>query len=172
MRLLYRIQQYISITEYELRVLLVLCLLFGSGLALKAFQSRPPALPPHIYDDDMRLLRQGLEAGGLSKGSGSESGDTARTPSSGAALLPTTSVRIDLNTATAPMLVQLPEIGPATAARILNYRRRRGNFQAVDELMRVRGIGPRTLAALRPHVHVHEPTTPDSTGARDSSRLR
>ena len=165
MRLLYRIQQHVSITEYELRVLLVLCLLFGSGLALKALQSRPQELPPGIYDDDLRLLREGLQAHAASPDSSRVPGGAARAVMPDLAPPPNTlshmNPGVDINTATATMLVGLPEIGPATAARILDYRKRRGNFEDVDELMRVRGIGPKTLAVLRPHVHVHR--TDDST---------
>ena len=53
--------------------------------------------------------------------------------------------RVNLNTATADELRQLPGIGPTLAAAIIEAR----PFAAVDDLLRVRGIGPRRLAALR-----------------------
>jgi competence protein ComEA len=56
--------------------------------------------------------------------------------------------RVDLNTASERLLTTLPGVGPATAARIIAAR----PFHRVDDLLRVRGIGPRRLEALRPRV--------------------
>jgi competence protein ComEA len=58
---------------------------------------------------------------------------------------------VDLATASAQQLEHLPGIGPALAGRIVEHRDQHG-FRSVDELVRVRGIGPRTLAALRARV--------------------
>jgi competence protein ComEA len=59
---------------------------------------------------------------------------------------------LNLNTATAEQLDQLDGIGPATASKILAWRREHGGFRTVDDLAQVPGIGPKRLAALRPHV--------------------
>lgn len=61
---------------------------------------------------------------------------------------------VDLNAATADQLDELPGIGPATAAAIIEYRERNGRFSSVEELVEVRGIGEAKLAALRPRVRV------------------
>lgn len=63
---------------------------------------------------------------------------------------------LDLNLATAADLELLPRIGPALAGRII-AERDRARFESVDSLLRVRGIGPRTLERLRPWVTVLEP---------------
>jgi competence protein ComEA len=57
---------------------------------------------------------------------------------------------MNLNTATAEQLEGLPLIGPARAARIVRYRTEVGEFNSVDDLLNVEGIGPGTLTALRP----------------------
>jgi competence protein ComEA len=61
---------------------------------------------------------------------------------------------VDINTATASDLEQLPGVGPATALAIVDDRDRNGPFASVDDLDRVRGIGPAKLDALRELVRV------------------
>jgi len=62
--------------------------------------------------------------------------------------------RIDVNQAGTEELRTLPGIGPALAQRIIDSRAGDGPFASVEDLLRVRGIGPKTLARLRPLVRV------------------
>lgn len=57
--------------------------------------------------------------------------------------------RINVNTASASQLEQLPGVGPATAQAIVDYRRRNGPFAKVDDLDKVPGIGPAKVAAMK-----------------------
>ncbi len=57
---------------------------------------------------------------------------------------------IDVNRADSTALTRLPGVGPALASRILEARRQRP-FTALDDLLRVRGIGAVTLERLRAH---------------------
>lgn len=59
---------------------------------------------------------------------------------------------ISLNTATASQLDRLPGVGPSTAAKILEYRRAHGGFASIDELLAVKGIGPKKLKDMRPYL--------------------
>lgn len=68
---------------------------------------------------------------------------------------------IDINRATTSDLERLPGIGPALAARIVADRALRGPFENPLALLRVSGIGPRTLARIRPFV-LPTPTLVDS----------
>jgi competence protein ComEA len=63
---------------------------------------------------------------------------------------------VDLNTATATELMQLPRVGARTAQRILDYRKTHGPFRRVEELMNVKGIGEKAFLRLRPHLRVEE----------------
>lgn len=57
---------------------------------------------------------------------------------------------INVNTANSAELELLPQIGPALAARIIEYRTTHGSFKSLNDLDKVKGIGPKTLAKLKP----------------------
>jgi competence protein ComEA len=61
---------------------------------------------------------------------------------------------ISLNSATAEQLDTLDGVGPATASKILEYRRQHGGFRSIDDLGEIPGIGPKRLAALRGKVQL------------------
>ncbi|NBD36852.1 MAG: ComEA family DNA-binding protein [Chloroflexi bacterium] len=67
---------------------------------------------------------------------------------------PTTGEKIDLNQATAAELETLPNIGPALAERILDYRAEHGPFPTTEALMEVSGIGPTTYEEIAPRITV------------------
>lgn len=54
----------------------------------------------------------------------------------------------DFNTAPASELSLLPGIGPEMAKRIIAERAARGPFRSLDDLTRVRGIGPKTIRQI------------------------
>ncbi len=57
---------------------------------------------------------------------------------------------IDPNQATAGDLDLLPGVGPSVASRIIEARTRGGPFRKPDDMLRVRGIGRKTLEKLKP----------------------
>jgi competence protein ComEA len=61
---------------------------------------------------------------------------------------------VSLNSATAEQLDTLDGVGPATAAKILDWRRQHGGFRSIDDLGEIPGIGPKRLAALRTKVQL------------------
>jgi competence protein ComEA len=66
---------------------------------------------------------------------------------------------VNINTAAATELQALPGVGPATAARIIEYRQKNGPFKKLEELMNVRGMGEKTFLKLRPQLTITAPKT-------------
>ena len=64
----------------------------------------------------------------------------------------TAAFQVDPNTADWPELIQLPGIGPTLGRRIVDSRETDGPFRDHEDLQRVRGIGPKTLEKIRPHL--------------------
>ncbi len=67
--------------------------------------------------------------------------------------------KVNVNTATAEQLQNLPRVGPAVAQRIIEFRDKNGRFKAPEELILVRGIGEKTFEVLEPYVSVTGETT-------------
>lgn len=57
--------------------------------------------------------------------------------------------KININSAPPLLLQSLPQIGPALADRIIQYRNEKGPFKNVEELTQVRGIGKAVLDKIR-----------------------
>lgn len=64
---------------------------------------------------------------------------------------------LDLNTATAEQIEQLPGIGPVTAKAIVRFREKSGPFERVDDLLAIHRISKSRLDKLRPYVTVAAP---------------
>ncbi len=63
---------------------------------------------------------------------------------------PPATLAIRINHAPASLIQLLPDIGPTLSGRIVEARRELGPFLAAEDLLKVSGIGPKTLAGIRP----------------------
>ncbi|OZG52694.1 DNA-binding protein [Pseudoscardovia radai] len=83
-------------------------------------------------------------------------GSAAPTDTGGApgAASPGDAGKVNLNTATREELQTIKGVGPATAQKILDYRAAHGRFTSVDELLKIDGIGAKTLEKIRPEVTI------------------
>jgi competence protein ComEA len=103
-----------------------------------------PALPPvrvitsPVQSSSTERLR--IPSVNLTRGSGKASA-SANSP-------------VNINTANIDTLDALPGVGPATAQKILDYRNQIGRFTSVEQLMDVKGIGPKKFEKMKPFVRL------------------
>ena len=62
------------------------------------------------------------------------------------------SIPVNINTAGAEELDILPGVGPKMAQAIVAFREAHGKFSALEDLQKVKGLGPKKFAAIRPHI--------------------
>lgn len=86
---------------------------------------------------------------GTADGGGTAGGES----SDAAGGAPGAAEKIDLNTADAAALETLPGVGPVTAEAIIAHRQTQP-FASVDDLLLVKGIGPKTFESLKDRVTV------------------
>lgn len=60
--------------------------------------------------------------------------------------------KIDINQADWPELCLMPGIGEQLAKRIVEYRTDNGPFRDLQDLRKVRGIGPKTWEGMQPYL--------------------
>src|SRR5690554_1051262 len=58
-------------------------------------------------------------------------------------------VMINLNSATLEQLDALPGIGPSKAKAIMDYRLKYGDFRTLEQIMEVKGIGPKLFEKMK-----------------------
>ena len=90
------------------------------------------------------------QAGGVGGAAGAGGAGGVGGATNGAALQ-----QININLASVVELEQLPGVGPATAKAIVAYREKFGAFLKVEDLLKVRGIGPAKLSEILPRARVN-----------------
>lgn len=133
----------------------------GSAVVDAVNLAAPAADGAQIMIPDQTLADAWAEAG---PPGAAPSGATGASPGPGASAVPSSPQTpgsspggagpIDLNTAAAAELEELPRVGPVLAQRIIDHRDQIGGFRAVEELDDVSGIGPAMMEAIAPLVTV------------------
>ena len=106
---------------------------------------------PHTITNRPQLGSAGGAAGGLNGVGGATGGATGV----GGATSSAVPQLININLASVVELEQLPGVGPATAKAIVAYREKNGAFLKVEDLLKVRGIGPAKLSEILPRARVN-----------------
>ncbi len=61
---------------------------------------------------------------------------------------------VNINKADQAALEALPGIGAAKATAIIEYRTKNGNFKTKEQLLEVKGIGPKILESLQKEIEI------------------
>ena len=136
-------------TQQEKHVILFLVCTLTVGYGVKLYQGS------HLYDDfkPVTLIeketfeKKATLAYDISKREGLNSSESSTEKD----YKPQTEI-ININTAEKQNLVKLPKIGIVTAERIIRFRDDYGPFKSLDDLLKVKGIGPKTLEKLKPQI--------------------
>ena len=67
--------------------------------------------------------------------------------------IPIKDYKVDINKASAKELITLPQVGPSTAQKIIEYRENR-EFLFIEDLKNVKGIGDKKFQKLKEYVKV------------------
>jgi competence protein ComEA len=108
---------------------------------------------PHTITNRPQFGGAGGAAGGLNGVSGATGGTIGG--AIGGATSSAVPQLININLASVVELEQLPGVGPATAKAIVAYREKNGAFLKVEDLLKVRGIGPAKLSEILPRARVN-----------------
>ena len=181
----YALQQRLALTGPEAMALLgIAALLALGGLVNHVESKRSPveigayaALDVAIAEGASRSIEEVRERVARDSAAVGVAGPSAEPPAavspagtqrSLATVLPP--VRMEINSASAAYLQRLPGIGPALAGRIVEYRELHGPFRSPTELMRVRGIGPKTYERLERYVFVAQVRSATAEPTDDQGR--
>jgi competence protein ComEA len=78
----------------------------------------------------------------------------ALVPAVAAPVQATARASINVNVASVKQLESLPGVGPVTAKRIIDYRTANGRFASAEGLLKVKGVGKKTLEKIRQRIVV------------------
>ena len=148
MKLLKRIQEFAAFTKNEQRIFLFLSVVFLVGVSIRFYKAHFAAQPVRQFDYsalDKEFEERSRHLTSISQASAPADSSATKGVRRGGK-------KINLNTATKADLQSLPGIGEGIAEQILIYRDEHGTFTSLDQLKKIKGIGAKKFARLRPYV--------------------
>lgn len=154
------------LTDAERSSLAVLIGLLAAGYLVVAWRAwREPDGPPPVDARDVAFIQQAarLEVAGSPAEPARDEAPARRTREESRG-------PVDVNRADSLGLLAVPGLGPVKVGALLAHRRTHGPFAAVEDLQKVKGIGPATLRKLRDHVRITQamsapPARPEAPAA-------
>lgn len=127
----------------------------GFGFVRKGMEERFSAEWIQVNQEMQSLLsasEEGESSTAASPGGHAAASPAAEQPGGGSATAAAKTGLIDINTASASRLDELPGIGPGKAKAIVDYRQAQGPFRTPEELKKVKGIGQKTYDGLKDRI--------------------
>lgn len=146
-------------TRSEAAVIVFLAATLLSGATIRALQRDENGAPEDIRQslsrqDSVFAAQAGAQVVASSGTNESDGKATSTEERSGGSDAGETPSIVDINTATGRAFETLPGVGPATAEKIIEHRRVHGPFSRIEDLMKVKGIGPKKFEKLRQFITV------------------
>lgn len=146
-------------TRNEAVVILFLSATMLSGATIRALQREDVAVPRDVRAaleraDSVFAARSAAPAESLVASASPEVATLSTTAPSNRANAPVGNASVNINTATRQALETLPGVGPSTAGKIIDHRGMHGPFGRIEDLMKVKGIGPKKFEKLRQYITV------------------
>jgi comEA protein len=151
----------LSLTPTEKKAVVVLVLVIGCTGIVRLIQ--PMTIRSELYDYSMAdSIFQRTSAASLQRADSSAVLDSRQEDKHGIPAVtsfinqkekqPPAPGSVDINRASVGELELLPHIGPAMAKRIAAFRKSNGRFKSLQELKKVKGIGDKTFASIKPYL--------------------
>ncbi len=140
-----------AFTRQEQRFLLLLMAAFFVGLAVKYYRHNHDAQQPDTRwaverDKIIEEFRQSAQKSADVKELKTEQYDAISKE--------TITGKININNASLQELQTLPRIGPATAKKIVDFRNEYGPFEKIQDIQKVKSIGPKTFTKIKEYITV------------------
>ena len=147
----------IDLTTSEKRVLIIILavVIIAAGIQLLSTTSIDQPNLDYTESDSIFSRLSHVKPPGYQKDLSLENSylsDSIRALSPAVSEQATHNVLININKATKLELTKLPRVGPAIAQRIIAFRESKGLFKSNDDLKKVKGIGPKTFAKIKPYL--------------------
>lgn len=117
----------------------------SAGASVDGSESSSTIKQSEVMDSSSVTSVTGVESSNATTNRSNTAGDPVASSASG-------EKKVNINTATAAELMELPGVGAKKAEAILNYRNQHGPFRRVSDLDHVKGIGAKMLAKMKPYV--------------------
>lgn len=131
----------VGFSRNETAVLLFLIITFIAGMGVWFYRTRWAPLPEILVD---AVVEERISKGPI----GVDDTEVVEND--------TLHIKLLLNSAEREDLEGLPGIGATIAGRIVEYRRQHGEFYSLDELLKIKGIGPKTLERIKPYLKLRQ----------------
>ena len=162
---------YGGMTRKEVHVLAALIVVIAAGLAVRAWEERLDTGAYVLVEQDRHWVPRQSQGQNHSPPRAYSAKQISPSTSAGREMY-VDDGRLDLNRADATALDALPRIGPSRADAIIKWRQQNGFFASTEDLLKIHGIGEKTLDLLEPLIFVDSTVSADTEENRKTGAVK